>query len=212
MSTGKTKSHTSMRSPPSDDRSPGALPADFRPGRLSPMEILHRIFPNQKKAVMELVLQGCDGNLVKAIEHFLSANDAMLLHPPVSPYGFPLTGEDLPYAPRPVVPPLTLGSIKSAFTPLAPPAHATAARPSDDSTLFGSVPRLSESSLYVPYSLAQTSHLLLQPCQAGCLQCRRTFSLVSETETHLGTPTEDQIVLKEQCTRTQEAVDLSDRS
>lgn len=191
---------------------PGPLPADFRPGRFTPLEILHRIFPNQKKTIMELVLQGCDGNVVKAIEHFLSANDAMFLpHPPVT-YGYSLSTQDMSFAPRPVPRPLTLGSIKSAFTPLAPPAHATAAPRSEDSTLFGSVPRLSESSLYVPYSLAQTSHLLLQPCPAGCPQCKRTFTLVSETETQLGAPPEHQVVLKEQCGRTQEAVDLSDRS
>lgn len=163
---------------------------------------------------MDLVLQGCDGNIVKAIEHFLSANDAMFLqHPPPVSYGYSLATQDVPFAPRPVPRPLTLGSIKSAFTPLAPPAHATAApRSSEDSTLFGSVPRLSESSLYVPYSLAQTSHLLLQPCPAGCVQCRRTFTLVPETETQMETPPEEQVVLKEQCGRTQEAVDLSDRS
>lgn len=162
---------------------------------------------------MDLVLQGCDGNVVKAIEHFLSANDAMFLqHPPVS-YGYSLATQDVPFAPRPVPRPLTLGSIKSAFTPLAPPAHATTApRSSEDSTLFGSVPRLSESSLYVPYSLAQTSHLLLQPCPAGCVQCRRTFTLVPETETQMETPPEEQVIMKEQCGRTQEAVDLSDRS
>lgn len=55
------------------------MPTDFRPGRLSPIEILGRIFPTQKKTILELVLQGCNGDLVKAIEHFLSANDAIYL-------------------------------------------------------------------------------------------------------------------------------------
>lgn len=210
--TNKPPYKSRNRSPTTEQ--PGALPADFRPGRFTPLEILHRIFPNQKKPVMELVLQGCDGNVVKAIEHFLSANDAMFLqHPPVT-YGYSLAAaQDVPFGPRPVPRPLTLGSIKSAFTPLAPPAHATTVpRSNEDSTLFGSVPRLSESSLYVPYTLAQTSHLLLQPCPAGCPQCRRTFTLVSDAEAQLENPSEEQIALKEQCTRTQEAVDLSDRS
>ncbi|XP_042895074.1 doublesex- and mab-3-related transcription factor dmd-4 [Parasteatoda tepidariorum] len=209
----KCKSRSNGRPPSSDFPSPGALPADFRPGRLSPIEILHRIFPNQKKTVMELVLQGTNGDLVKAIEHFLSANDAMFLpHPPVS-YGYTLTNQDVPFVPRPM-PRLTLGSIKSAFTPLAPPAaHATtSARTNEETNIFGSVPRLSESSLYVPYSLAQSSHLLLQPCPAGCLQCRRTFSLVPDSDTHLSTTPDDQQLIKETCNRTQEAVDLSDRS
>lgn len=47
----------------------------FRPGRLSPIEILSRLFPSQRRSVLELVLQGCNGDLIKAIEHFLSATD-----------------------------------------------------------------------------------------------------------------------------------------
>ncbi|GFU51554.1 doublesex- and mab-3-related transcription factor A2 [Nephila pilipes] len=208
-----SKSRSNGRPVSSDDA--GALPADFRPGRLSALEILHRIFPNQKKSVLELVLQGTNGNLITAIEHFLSANDAMFLpHPPIT-YGYP---QDVPLGgpPRPM-PRLTLGDRsfgKSAFTPIGPPAAhtTTSSRSNEETTLFGSVPRLSESSLYVPYSFAQTSHLLLQPCPAGCPQCRRTFSLVSETETQLSVPSEDQPLIKETCSRTQEAVDLSDRS
>lgn len=53
-------------------------PAGFRPGRLNHMEILERLFPYQKKPVLELVLQGCNGDLVKAIEHFLSAQDTII--------------------------------------------------------------------------------------------------------------------------------------
>ena len=56
------------------------MPSDFRPGRLSAFEVLSRVFPNQKPTVLELVLQGCNGDVLKAIEHFLSLNDAMLLH------------------------------------------------------------------------------------------------------------------------------------
>ncbi|XP_054724998.1 LOW QUALITY PROTEIN: doublesex- and mab-3-related transcription factor A2-like [Uloborus diversus] len=209
----KCKSSRSNPRPPSTERiSPGPMPADFRPGRLSPLDILNRLFPNQKKAVMELVLQGCNGDIAKAIEHFLSADDALYLrHPSVSGYNY----SDMPFLqPRPM-PRLTLGSIKSAFTPLAPPiAHATTTTQQDtvQSTLFGSVPRLSESSLYVPYSsLSQNSHLLLQPCPAGCIQCRRTFSLVSETESQL-CPNPDEQIKDTTGRLAQEAVDLSDRS
>ncbi|KAL8597859.1 hypothetical protein ACOMHN_061392 [Nucella lapillus] len=49
----------------------------FRPGRLSPLEILERLYPYQRRSVLELVLQGCNGDLVKAIEHFLSAQDTV---------------------------------------------------------------------------------------------------------------------------------------
>ncbi|CAG5129182.1 unnamed protein product [Candidula unifasciata] len=54
-------------------------PAAFRPGRLTPLEILERVFPLQRKTVLELVLQGCNGDLVKAIEHFISAQDTVVV-------------------------------------------------------------------------------------------------------------------------------------
>ncbi|KAG8179174.1 hypothetical protein JTE90_024378 [Oedothorax gibbosus] len=183
--------------------------------RLISRRLLHEIYTDIPPEQVELVLQGCNGDLVKAIEHFLSANDAMFLpRPPV--YGF--SALDLPFTtPRPA-PRMTIGSIKSAFTPLNDkprPAHGqTSDQTSNggqtpDWPIFGSLPRLSEnsSSLYVPYTtLAQTSHLLLQPCPAGCLQCRRTFSLAPAENQ------EDQRTAEETCGRPQEAVDLSDRS
>lgn len=55
-----------------------AMPTAFRPGRLTNVEILERIFPSQKRNVLELVLQGCDGDLVKAIEQFLSVQDTFV--------------------------------------------------------------------------------------------------------------------------------------
>ncbi|XP_067140291.1 doublesex- and mab-3-related transcription factor A2-like [Centruroides vittatus] len=94
-----------------------STPADFRPGRLSPLEILSRIFPTQKRTVLELVLQGCNGDLVKTIEHFLSANDALLLRQQPGPtvtHTFNTSDNREPIR-------LTLGSVKSAFAP--PAAH-----------------------------------------------------------------------------------------
>lgn len=55
-------------------------PAAFTPGRLSNLEILERVFPLHRKSVLELVLQGCNGDLVKAIEQFLSAQDTIDAH------------------------------------------------------------------------------------------------------------------------------------
>ncbi|XP_076371617.1 doublesex and mab-3 related transcription factor 3, truncated-like [Tachypleus tridentatus] len=111
------------------------FPSDFRPGRLRPMEMLTRIFPNQKQSVLELVLEGCNGDLVKAIDHFLSASDALLLHQRVSnaavscvtcsPYTSPsiATVSDQYVKPRPEPTfRVSFGSIKSAFKPLSPPA------------------------------------------------------------------------------------------
>lgn len=50
--------------------------SSFRPGKLSPLQILTRLFTKESPNVLELVLQGCDGDLIKAIEHFLSASDS----------------------------------------------------------------------------------------------------------------------------------------
>lgn len=55
-------------------------PAAFTPGRLTNLEILERVFPLHRKTVLELVLQGCNGDLVKAIEQFLSAQDTIDAH------------------------------------------------------------------------------------------------------------------------------------
>ncbi|KAK3580971.1 hypothetical protein CHS0354_006998 [Potamilus streckersoni] len=54
-----------------------SMPTAFRPGRLNGLEILERVFPFQRKSVLELVLQGCNGDVVKAIEQFLCAQDTV---------------------------------------------------------------------------------------------------------------------------------------
>jgi len=50
----------------------GDCPMGPRPRRLTNIEILKRIFPLQPRHVLDLVLSGCNGDLVKAIEKFLS--------------------------------------------------------------------------------------------------------------------------------------------
>lgn len=109
-----------------------ALPTAFRPGRLSPLEILQRIFPFQKKTVLELVLQGCNGELVKAIEHFLSAGDSMvasnhqsLIAPQTQSQNsrsenrfHPYMAAFTPFVMADSMGKLPFGGIKSAFTPL----------------------------------------------------------------------------------------------
>lgn len=87
---------------------------------LEGIDILTRIFPGERRGVLELVLSGCGGDLLRAIEHFLSVGEA--LRRPAVPRGHE-------HSPRPLSPPKpSLGSAKSAFTPLAgggvpPPAH-----------------------------------------------------------------------------------------
>ncbi|XP_070563697.1 doublesex and mab-3 related transcription factor 3, truncated-like [Ptychodera flava] len=113
----------------------------FRPGRLSPIEILMRVFPMQKRSVLELVLQGCNGDLVKAIEHFLSASDSVMLTDQsyggnsklgagsaplrTQPSTIPCSNSNYLAAFRPPPPSngkVPIGSVKSAFTPLPSPA------------------------------------------------------------------------------------------
>ncbi len=126
---------------------PSAIPTAYRPGRLSHIEILERIFPTQKRTVLELVLQGCNGDLVKAIEHFLSAQDSLAvqqqLTPPSErhsgggkepkerinsshPYmaglsAFSRTAAGLNGMSK--MPPGLGGGVKSAFTPLSPSTY-----------------------------------------------------------------------------------------
>ena len=76
-------SNISHEDPPSDreGKSPGMkhipVPSHYRPEKQNNVEILERIFPHQRKSVLELVLQGCDGDLIKSIEHFFSAQDTL---------------------------------------------------------------------------------------------------------------------------------------
>jgi hypothetical protein len=108
------------------------MPTAFRPGRLNNVEILERIFPMQKRTVLELVLQGCNGELVKAIEHFLSAQDTIIAQHQAAaatsavhgrnegtmfhPYLHPLQH----FKPANTVHKSHIGGLKSAFTPLSP--------------------------------------------------------------------------------------------
>ena len=117
---------------------PSAIPTGFRPGRLNNIEILERVFPFQKRTVLELVLQGCNGDLVKAIEHFLSAQDTIaqqhhhmttqhsraennnIINAASSPYLHP--GLSQIHARNSLVnsSKAVLSGVKSAFTPLSP--------------------------------------------------------------------------------------------
>ena len=45
-----------------------------RPLPPTPIELLRRVFPNHRREVLELVLKGCDGNLIQAIESILTSD------------------------------------------------------------------------------------------------------------------------------------------
>ena len=59
-------------------RGGNSLPTGYRPGRLTGLQILERVFPLQPRSVLDLVLQGCSGDVVSAIEQFLSAQDSVV--------------------------------------------------------------------------------------------------------------------------------------
>ncbi|CAC5360634.1 unnamed protein product [Mytilus coruscus] len=105
-------------------------PTTFLPGRLNNLEILERVFPFQRKSVLELVLQGCSGDLVKAIEQFLSTQENMTAqqtcstikkdfrhHPYLGSHNFQSTLRN--YDMNKLSP---LGSMRSAFSPFSSPS------------------------------------------------------------------------------------------
>ncbi|XP_013389827.1 doublesex and mab-3 related transcription factor 3, truncated [Lingula anatina] len=122
-----------------EESHPSSIPTAYRPGRLSHIEILERIFPFQKRTVLELVLQGCNGDIVKAIEHFLSLQDTLMAQqhasmraPPSSmengfhPYMNALNSVKSTTNGVRAKYPLNNGGIKSAFTPLTPASSQAA--------------------------------------------------------------------------------------
>ena len=53
---------------------------DLLPGRFTSIEILERIFPLQRRHVLNAVLAGCSDDVVQAIEQLLSAQDVFNVH------------------------------------------------------------------------------------------------------------------------------------
>ena len=99
------------------------------------VDILSKIFPKEKRAVLELVLTGCQGDLLRAVEHFLSVNEAMKRGPNSTtpqPQRLITQSKELNSSPPCPSPPNSkqstfFGGIKSAFTPLT--SNATALNP-----------------------------------------------------------------------------------
>ncbi|XP_007898235.2 doublesex- and mab-3-related transcription factor A2 [Callorhinchus milii] len=101
--------------------------SDLSTDRLSHSEILQRLFPAQPSSGLELVLQGCNGDVVKAIEHFLSTGDdarrnvhfLSVMKEARSPMHSPMNRLH-PHLVRKA----SLGGTNSAFTPLQGPLAA----------------------------------------------------------------------------------------
>ena len=70
----KDRLHSSGEDKPSDV----PLGTSQTTGRIPPMELLLRLFPIQKRSVLELILKGCHGNVLQAIECILPSHEKVL--------------------------------------------------------------------------------------------------------------------------------------
>ena len=97
----------------------------------SPLDLLSRVFPHMKRSVLQLIIQGCNGDVAAAIEQVLNTNGANRdAGSPSSPSIPQLTMKPMfPMSGRPFLPPHLpqVPAIKSAFSPIAsmpsPPSH-----------------------------------------------------------------------------------------
>lgn len=117
-------------------------------GQRPPIEVLCRLFPTQKRAVLELMLQGCDGDVVQAIEQLLncqrevSAASSTSSTPstalttdsvtyPTTATSVPSVAEPPCIAHRPYLSttPVCTAGLKSAFSPLTASHDKTLIQP-----------------------------------------------------------------------------------
>ncbi|XP_059839567.1 doublesex- and mab-3-related transcription factor A2 [Hemitrygon akajei] len=119
----------------------------------TPIEILTRVFPSHKRSVLELVLQGCGGDVVQAIEQILNNREQEKITEETWHRERTHQTVQGPTSHRPLVagtvPPAigTLGN-RSAFSPLQPnAAHFTA-----DPNTYAIGPHLGLNPLRLAYS------------------------------------------------------------
>ena len=83
---------------------------DSQEGTNKSMDMLCRIFPHMKRHVLQLILHGCQGDVVQAIDQIFNSQSETDHRPK--------TTESIPFVATPTYTPATMdSSIKSAFTP-----------------------------------------------------------------------------------------------
>ena len=104
-------------SPPSSPLSP-----DDEHNRRAPLETLRRIFPHMKQSVLQLIMQGCNNDIVQAIEQILNNHNSQ----PALPSSSTSTGSGSMVTHRPyltsaaaaAVATSGINGLKSAFSPI----------------------------------------------------------------------------------------------
>lgn len=87
--------------------------------RRSPIEMLCRIFPHMKRSVLQLILQGCNNDLVQAIEQVLNNHSEHAVGGQSTPNPAAALLSHRPYAITSPPPANGSTSIKSAFSPIS---------------------------------------------------------------------------------------------
>lgn len=110
---------------PSEEKSEPFLKSPFEESLLaggskkSPIEMLQKLFPHMKRSVLQLILQGCNGDLVQTIEQVLSNHGHGAEHSSSS------STSSSSFLPHPgLVSTMTNSSLRSAFSPISTLANA----------------------------------------------------------------------------------------
>lgn len=135
----------SLSSSDADSSSDSEKSKDYPSLDRNPTDIMAKIFPHQKRDMLESMVRTCRGDIVKSIELALNSKENKIKPDSLSPLNHT-------NVPRPSVGlPGALGALgtKSAFSPLhIPPAAA------GGDSLYGFSPRLGVSPLRLAYSSA----------------------------------------------------------
>ncbi|XP_055332137.1 doublesex- and mab-3-related transcription factor A2-like isoform X2 [Paramacrobiotus metropolitanus] len=150
---------------PLETSKPGRKEADMN-DNATKLQMLHRIFPQQSTAALQLTLNGCHGDLCKAIEQLFSSNDlprcadyekkpAMNASPPVKSAFSPLLpGNLMGYPHFPVHSPSMFTSAAAHFHPFLLPNCAPAGVVQGNTAAAPYYPQrtLERSMLWQPYN------------------------------------------------------------